>query len=44
MCSKGKSMTIPMIIEKVKSLYVAIEIPDKRTFPEGWLQNLVDVL
>jgi hypothetical protein len=40
MCSGGKPMTGPIINDKVRSFYDAIKITNKRTFPEGWLQNL----
>jgi hypothetical protein len=29
-----------MIIEKAGSFYNEIKVTDKRTFSEGWLQNL----
>ena len=37
--ARGKPVTGPTIIEKVKSFYDAIKITDKYTFREGWLQS-----
>jgi hypothetical protein len=39
MCSEGKPMTGPMIIEKAEHFYDEMEIIDKCVFSEGWLQN-----
>ena len=40
MCSEGKPMIGPMIIDKVMSFCDEMKITDKCTFSEGWLQNL----
>jgi hypothetical protein len=37
---KGRPMDGPAIIEKAKSFYGGMKIPDKCTFSESWLQNL----
>jgi len=39
MCSKGKPMTGPMIIEKSKPFYDEIKIKDKGTFSQGSNKN-----
>jgi hypothetical protein len=37
---KGKPITGPLIIDRAKSYYDGMKIPDKCTFSEGWLKNL----
>jgi hypothetical protein len=40
MCSKGKPIIEPAIIKKVQLFCNEMNIPDRCTFLEGWLQNL----
>jgi hypothetical protein len=44
MCSEGKPITGPMIIEKSKSFYDEILITDKCTFSEGRNKNYLQEL
>jgi hypothetical protein len=42
-CSEGKPMTGPMIIEKSKCCYDEMIITGKCTVSEGWLQNFIEL-
>jgi hypothetical protein len=37
MCSEGKPLTGPMVIEKARCFYDGMKITDKQTFRDGWL-------
>jgi hypothetical protein len=39
MCSEGKPVTGPMIVDIVKSLYDEIKMTDICTFSVGWLKS-----
>ena len=43
MCSEGKPMTGPMVIENAKCSYDEMKITDKCASSDGWLQNFKEL-